>query len=181
MEYGIETIYQDLALFDGLDFTTNIFIGREYLRRGWLNRFFGIIDIKTMEKKANDVMGQISFNMPQIHEEVENFSGGQKQAVALARAILWKKKIILMDEPTAALGVQEGQKVLKMIKDFAKVVKGIIVISHNIEHIINVTDRVIVLRRGERAGTVDFKDYKEKESSKHSDIVKLISGLEFQQ
>ena len=179
MTYGIETIYQDLALFPGLDFTTNIFIGREYLKKGIINKIFGVIDIKRMEEKALENLASLSYAMPQIHENVENFSGGQKQAVAIARAKLWSKRIIIMDEPTAALGVQESKKTLEMIKEFAKVMDGIIIISHNIEHIINVTDRVIVLRTGKRVGTMDFKDYENNVEDIHVDIVKLITGFEF--
>lgn len=178
IDLGIEVIYQDLALFDGLDFTTNIFIGREYLKKGVLSRIFKVIDVKRMEKKAQEVLSGIAFNMPPIHEYVENFSGGQKQAVSISRAKLWGKEIVIMDEPTAALGVQESQKVLDMIKVFSTIVRGIIVISHNIEHIISVTDRVIVLRQGRRVGTIDCNDYKDK-NILHGDVVKLISGLEF--
>lgn len=179
MAYGVETIYQDLALFPGLDFATNIFIGREYLKRGAVNKKFGVIDIKRMQQKARENLAGISFIMPDIHEYVENFSGGQKQAVAIARAKLWGRKIIIMDEPTASLGVQESQKALDMIKDFSKIVDGIIVISHNIEHVIDVTNRVIVLRKGKRVGTIDFEDYKNKTDDLHTDIVKLITGMEF--
>ena len=178
IDLGIEVIYQDLALFGGLDFTTNIFTGREYLKKGALNKIFKIIDINRMEKKAEEVLSGIAFNMPPIHEYVENFSGGQKQAVAVSRAKLWGKEIIIMDEPTASMGVQESQRVLTMIKEFSKVVKGLIVISHNIEHIISVTDRVIVLRHGRRAGMIDSSGYTDKEIL-HGNLVKMISGLEF--
>jgi len=179
MDYGIETIYQDLALFQGLDFTSNIFIGREYLKKGFINKGFGIIDLKKMEQKAEETLAGISFIMPEIKEIVENFSGGQKQAVSIARAKLWSKKIIIMDEPTAALGVQESRKALDMIKEFSNIVDGIIIISHNIEHIIDVTDRVIVLRKGKRVGTIDFNKYGDNKEDLHTDIVKLITGMEF--
>lgn len=178
IDLGVEVIYQDLALFGGLDFTTNIFTGREYLKKGAFSKIFKIIDVNKMEKKAEEVLSGIAFNMPPVHEYVENFSGGQKQAVAVSRAKLWGKEIIIMDEPTAAMGVQESQRVLDMIKDFSKVVKGLIVISHNIEHVISVTNRIIVLRQGRRAGTIECSKYRDKEAL-HTDVVKLISGLEF--
>ena len=124
------------------------------MRRGLVAKLIGITTRRRMEEKAQDVLSGISFNMPPIHEKVENFSGGQKQAVAITRAKLWGKRIIIMDEPTAALGVQESAKVIQMIKEFsrASTVRGIIIISHNIEHIMDVTDRVIVLRQGRRTG-----------------------------
>jgi ABC-type sugar transport system ATPase subunit len=179
IKLGIETIYQDLALFGRQDFTVNIFSGREYLKSGYLARMLRILDKKRMQSKAREVLMEISINMPSIREKVDNFSGGQKQAIAISRAILWGRKVIIMDEPTAALGVQESRIVLNMIKNFAKkeTVRGVIIISHNIEHISEIADRVVVLRQGKRVGSIDMGEYKERKDSLKEDIIKMITGL----
>ena len=174
IDLGIETIYQDLALFDNLDFTTNIFAGREHVQRG-LGKIFGFVDTKKMRNEANQFINKIGIGMGDLNATVEKFSGGQRQAVAISRASFWGKKLLIMDEPTAALGVRESKKVLEMIKAFKEQVKGIIVIAHNFEHIINVADRAIVLRHGERVGCINFSDYKDKYQELHNDIVKMVT------
>jgi len=178
---GIETIYQDLALFENLNFTQNIFVGREYVSRG-AGKLFSWADDRRMRKEAFDRIKNIFFNLPELDQRIETLSGGQRQAVAFTRAIFWGTKVIIMDEPTAALGVRESAKVLEIIEEVKKHVKGVILIAHNIEHVIRVADRVIVLRHGERAGTVDFKDYADekgelKHGDLHNEIVKLITGF----
>ena len=174
---GIETIYQDLALFDNLDFAQNIFAGREYIGRG-VSKVFQFVDNKRMRKKAQEKIKDISINLPNLAQKTETLSGGQRQAVALTRAIFWGRRIIIMDEPTAALGVKESKKVLDIIQGIRKNLDGIIIITHNIEHIVKVSDRVIVLRNGHRAGSVDFKDYKDDPAGLHNNIVGLITGAE---
>ena len=174
---GIETIYQDLALFNNLDFTRNIFAGREYAGRG-LAKILRFADKKRMRRDALEGIKKISINLPELNQNVETLSGGQRQAVAITRAIFWGRRIIIMDEPTAALGVKESKRVLEMIKDIKINLDGVIIITHNIEHIIKVADRVIVLRTGCRVGTIDFKEYKDKTEDLHNDIVKLITGAE---
>ncbi|MEW5814039.1 MAG: substrate-binding domain-containing protein [Spirochaetota bacterium] len=142
-----------------------------------------IVDKKRMKLEAREALSQIAFNMPSIKEKVENFSGGQKQAIAITRANIFSKNVLIMDEPTAALGVQESAKVLSLIKDFSvrKAVKAIIVISHNMEHVIDIANRVIVMRRGKRVGTVNIDDYKKENRMEilHGKLVALITGLEF--
>ena len=174
---GIETIYQDLALFNNLNFVKNIFGGREYKARG-LGKILNFADDRRMKKEAIEKIKNISINLPNLEQNTDTLSGGQRQAVAITRAIFWGRKIIIMDEPTAALGVKESAKVLEMISKIRENLDGIIIITHNIEHIIKIADRVIVLRTGKRAGGIDFKDYKEKSTSLHNDIVKLITGAE---
>ena len=174
--YGIETIYQDLALFNNLNFVENIFAGREYVQKGF-GKYFNFVDIKSMNHNAYDKVKNISINLPDLNQKVENLSGGQRQAVAITRSIFWGQKIIIMDEPTAALGVQESKKVLELIKEIIKHVKGIILIAHNIEHVINVADRVVILRNGERVASLDFEDYTNKTDTLHHDIVKGITGI----
>lgn len=176
-EEGIETIYQDLALFDNLDFTRNIFAGREYVGKG-VSKLLRLTDDKTMREESLDRIKDISINLPPLLQKVQNFSGGQRQAVAIAKTLFWGKKIVIMDEPTAALGVQESKRILDLINETRKHVNGIIVISHNIEHIIEVADRAIVLRNGKRIGDITFKSYKGRLDELYNDIIKLITGVE---
>ena len=109
---------------------------------------------------------------------MKQLSGGQRQAVAIIRALFWGQRIIIMDEPMAALGVREARKVLDLIEETRKHVNGIIVITHNIEQIIKIADRVIVLRNGKRVGDIDSKEYVDRLDDLHNDIVKLITGAE---
>jgi len=174
-ELGIETIYQDLALFESLDFTKNIFAGREYVGKG-LNKIFAFADNKRMTKEALKKITNISINLPSLDQEIATMSGGQRQAVAIARSIFWGQKVIIMDEPTAALGVQESSRVLSMITETIKHVEGIILISHNIDHVLKVADRVIVLRYGERVGDLRCSNVEERHEELHHKIVSMITG-----
>ena len=173
---GIETIYQDLALFENLNFTENIFAGREHTGRG-INKIFSFVDVKRMNREAIGKIKEISINLPQLTQKVETLSGGQRQAVAITRSIFWGKRIIIMDEPTAALGVKESRRVLELIKETLNHVNGIILIAHNIEHVIKVADRVIILRTGKKVESLDFKDYESRLNDLHNDIVKGITGI----
>lgn len=175
-ELGIETIYQDLALFNNLDFTKNIFVGREYKSRGLLGRLLAFADDKRMRSEAIDKIKNISINLPSLEQRVDTMSGGQRQAVAITRSIFWGKKVIIMDEPTSALGVQESRKILELLKEMINHVKGIILITHNIDHILKVADRVIVLRHGERVGDVNCKDEKTNQEEVRFKIVSMITG-----
>lgn len=172
---GIETIYQDLALFENLDLAKNIFVGREYIGRG-LSRALVFADDRRMRKEALKKIEDISINLPDLNQKVETMSGGQRQAVAITRAIFWGKKVIIMDEPTAALGVQESSKTLDLIKETINHVEGIILITHNIEHILRVVDRVIVLRFGERVGELECANSDENKEKLHHEIVSMITG-----
>jgi len=175
LDLGIETIYQDLALFENLNFTQNIFVGREYIGKGFF-RIFAFADDKRMSKEAIKRVKNISINLPTLDQKILTLSGGQRQAVALTKAIFWGKKVIIMDEPTAALGVQESKKVLDIILEVKRHVDGIILITHNIEHVIKVADRIVVLRAGKRVGDLDCYRYAGRHSELHNDIVKLITG-----
>jgi len=177
-ELEIETIYQDLALFENLDFSQNIFAGREYKSKGVGGWLFGFVDDRRMQREALHRIKNISINLPSLTQKVKQLSGGQRQAVAITRALFWGQRIIIMDEPTAALGVRESKKVLDLIEEIRKHVNGIIIVTHNIEHIIKIADRVIVLRNGKRVGDIDFKDYGDRLDDLHNDIVKLITGAE---
>ena len=147
---GIETIYQDLALADNLSIGANIFLGREPLRR--LFGFLPVLDRKKMAEAARATMEMLDFHVTRLDAPVAAFSGGQRQAVAIGRAIFWNARLLIMDEPTAALGVPEQLKVIALIRSLKAAGKGVIFISHNLRDIFEVADRVVVFRRGENAG-----------------------------
>jgi ABC-type sugar transport system ATPase subunit len=149
---GIETIYQDLALADNLDVGENVFLGREPTRRvlGLLPR----IDRRAMREAAGEVLDTLEIDIARrrLREPVRNLSGGQRQAVAIGRAIYWKAELLIMDEPTAALGVPEQRKVRELIQRLKTQNVAVIFISHNLQDIFAVADRILVLRRGVKAG-----------------------------
>lgn len=146
---GIETIYQDLALADNLDPGLNLYLGREKTRR-----IMGIsfLDRKEMQRNAVEVMKSLGIVVPDPSAPVREMSGGQRQAIAIARAIHWQAKLVIMDEPTAALGVPEQREVMALIERLKKKGVGIILISHNLPDIFAAADRIIVLARGVVAG-----------------------------
>jgi len=170
-EAGIETIYQDLALFDNLDVAANVYAGKEIVASGW-RRPLGFVDRKTMRATASEAVGKMAINIPRIRSEVSSFSGGQRQCVALAKSILWGRKVVVMDEPTAALGVRETGKVLDLIRTLKSHNLSVILIMHNIEHVMEVAERAIVMRSGTRRGTVDLKGPEDRES--HDKIVQML-------
>jgi len=175
IELGIETIYQELALFDNLDASANIYAGREIVSKG-LGRLIGWMDQRKMKEDAKLLLDNLGINIPNIEKNVEIFSGGQRQSVAISRSIKWGKKIVIMDEPTAALGVKESLKLLEFIRSIIKKVRGIIIISHNIEHVIGVAHRAVVLRGGKRIGSIQIPEYEDSEKL-HKDLVMMITGI----
>ena len=163
---GIETIYQDLALAENLTIGENIFLGREPMTRRW--GILPVLDRAYMAEQARRVMRSLDFHTDRMTAEVAGFSGGQRQTVAIGRAIYWNAKVLIMDEPTAALGVPEQKKVLSLIKSVKAKGHGIIFISHNLLDIFVVADRLVVLHRGSLAG-----ERKVSETS-HDAIVRLM-------
>ncbi|HVZ02562.1 MAG TPA: ATP-binding cassette domain-containing protein [Dongiaceae bacterium] len=149
-DHGIETIYQDLALADNLSIGANIFLGREPMTRRF--GFLPAIDRKKMAAAAKATMGLLDFHVSRLDAPVSAFSGGQRQAVAIGRAIFWNARLVIMDEPTAALGVPEQRKVIALIQSLKAQGRGVIFISHNLRDIFEVADRIVVFRRGENAG-----------------------------
>lgn len=147
---GIETIYQDLALADNLSIGANIFLGREPVKKAF--GFLPVLDRGKMADAAKVTMARLDFHVNRLDAPVSNFSGGQRQAVAIGRAIYWDAQVLIMDEPTAALGVPEQRKVLSLIQSLKAQGKGVIFISHNLSDIFAVSDRIVVLRRGVLAG-----------------------------
>ena len=147
---GIETIYQDLALADNLSIGANIFLGREPMKK-----LFGVLpmlDRAKMAEAARVTMEQLDFHVTRLDAPVAAFSGGQRQAVAIGRAMYWNARLVIMDEPTAALNMPEQLKVISLIQSLKKQGKGVIFISHNLRDIFEVADRIVVFRRGENAG-----------------------------
>ncbi|TPW30262.1 ATP-binding cassette domain-containing protein [Pararhizobium mangrovi] len=164
---GLETIYQDLALADNLDPGLNLYLGREKMRR-----VMGIpvLDRKTMRNDAAAVMKSLGIALPDPSAAVREMSGGQRQAIAIARAIHWKAQLVIMDEPTAALGVPEQREVMALIERLKTQDVGIILISHNLPDIFAAADRIVVLARGRVAGTRMPSETSDEE------IVRLMMG-----
>ena len=156
-ELGIETVYQDLALADHLDAAANLFLGREEYLPGVLG-WLGFLDRKTMRRRAEEEMRRLKIGVKSVDQAVVNLSGGQRQAVAVARAIAWGRRIVIMDEPTAALGVRESSMVLELIKEVRSHGLSIIMISHNLPEVFAVADRITVLRLGRTITTLRTAD-----------------------
>lgn len=167
-DQGIETIYQDLALADNLTIGANIFLGREPMRRAF--GFLPVLDRSKMAEAAKTTMALLDFHVSRLDAPVSNFSGGQRQAVAIGRAVYWNAQILIMDEPTAALGVPEQRKVIQLIHQLKAQGRGVIFISHNLQDIFAVADRIVVLRRGVQAGERRIAD------TTHDEVVKLMIG-----
>jgi len=150
--YGIETIYQTLAVADNVDAAANLFLGRE------LTTSVGTLDDVAMEAKAREVMGRLNPNFRRFKEPVKALSGGQRQSVAIARAILFNARILIMDEPTAALGPQETAQVGDLIKQLKSEGIGIFLISHDIHDVFDLADRLCVMKNGKVVGTANTTD-----------------------
>ena len=150
---GIETVYQDLALCDNLDVVQNMYLGREAVRR-FVPFAVEPLSEYEMEKKALDVLESLRVTtIGSVRTKVASLSGGQRQSVAISKAVMWNSKVVLLDEPTAALGVAQTEQVLTLIKRLREQGLGIVVISHNLVDVLDVADRIIVLRLGRRAAT----------------------------
>ncbi|MDB5528471.1 MAG: sugar transporter ATP-binding protein [Devosia sp.] len=150
--YGIETIYQQLAVADNVDAAANLFLGRELVTS------IGTLDDAAMESKAREVMGRLNPNFRRFKEPVKALSGGQRQSVAIARAILFNARILIMDEPTAALGPQETAQVGDLIKQLKADGIGIFLISHDIHDVFDLADRVVVMKNGQVVGSARTED-----------------------
>jgi len=165
--YGIETIYQDLALADNLDVGANVFLGREPVRRIF---GFPFVDRRRMRVEAETTLRGLEIQINRLDVPIRSLSGGQRQSVAIGRAIHWKARVLIMDEPTAALGVPEQRKVMELIANLKESGVGIIFISHNLIDIFQASDRIMVLRRGSKVG-------ERRTSETNSDeIVRLMVG-----
>ena len=153
-EAGIETVYQDLAVAPALDIATNLFLGREKRRSGVLGSVFRMLDHKGQKDEAVKQMKSLQIGIRSMSQPVETLSGGQRQGVAVARAAAWAKKVVIMDEPTAALGVRQTEFVLSLIEQLRDE-KGVsvLLVSHNLPDVLRVADRITVMRLGRRVAT----------------------------
>jgi ABC-type sugar transport system ATPase subunit len=150
-DMGIETIYQDLALAENLDAPSNIFLGRE-MKRAYIGGVIHTLDRGKMRDEATKVLARLDIRIPSLSQQIRNLSGGQRQSVAIARTIYWNAKMVIMDEPTAALGVTEQRKVLRLVRTLAEQGVPVIIISHNMQDVFAVSDRIVVMRRGMKVG-----------------------------
>ncbi|HEX8918597.1 MAG TPA: ATP-binding cassette domain-containing protein [Chloroflexota bacterium] len=150
---GIETVYQDLALAPDLDVASNLFLGREILMPGPLGAL-RIVNQKAMRQQAEQHLRELRVRLKSARQAVDTLSGGQRQSVAVARTVLWGKDIVILDEPTAALGVAQSAMVLQLMQEVRDHGASVVFISHNMPHVFEVADRMIVLRTGRRVGTL---------------------------
>ncbi len=168
---GIETVYQNLALSPALSIADNMFLGREWVKPGFAGKVFKTLNRSGMQKFARDKLTELGLmTIQDIDVPVESLSGGQRQGVAVARAAAFGSKVVIMDEPTAALGVKESRRVLELILDVKKRGMPIILISHNMPHVFEVADRIHIHRLGRRLTVIDPK----KQSM--SDAVAMMTG-----
>jgi fructose transport system ATP-binding protein len=168
---GIETVYQNLALSPALSIADNLFLGRERRKSGFLGSVFRLLDRSYMRREARNHLNALGLmTIQNIGQPVETLSGGQRQGVAVARAAAFGSKVVIMDEPTAALGVKESRRVLELIVDVKKRGLPIVLISHNMPHVFEVCDRIHVHRLGRRLTVIDPKEYS------MSDAVAFMTG-----
>lgn len=166
---GIETVYQDLALCDNLDVVANLYLGRERVRQ-LVPGVIEPIDEVTMEHEAMRVLNELHVRIPSVRRPIAALSGGQRQSVAVARAVMWNSKVVQLDEPTAALGVEQTRQVKDLIIRLRERGLGVIVISHNLADIFDVSDRIVVMRLGRRVATFETSN------ASAEDVVAAITG-----
>lgn len=169
-EHGIETVYQNLALADHLDVPANIFLGREEVKfnlgpLSWLDK-------KAMAKRSKELLDETGIKIPDVRQPVSGMSGGQRQCIAISRAAGWGSKLIIMDEPTAALGIQETTRVEEIIRGLKQRGVPVIIISHNLRQVFNLVDRIVVFRQGRIVGVLDAKE------ASGNDVVAMITGVD---
>jgi fructose transport system ATP-binding protein len=168
---GIETVYQNLALSPALSITDNMFLGREIRKAGPLGQWFRMLDRPAMAKVARAKLSELGLmTIQNINQAVETLSGGQRQGVAVARAAAFGSKVVIMDEPTAALGVKESRRVLELILDVKRRGLPIVLISHNMPHVFEVADRIHIHSLGRRLDVIDPKKFS------MSDAVAMMTG-----
>jgi ABC-type sugar transport system ATPase subunit len=167
---GIETIYQDLALAENLNVYSNIFLGREKLKK--ILGIIKVLDHDYMLVESREVLKKLEIEVPSLKNKISMLSGGQRQAVAISRSLYWEAKFLIMDEPTAALGIAEQKKVLDLVRLLKSQGLGIIIISHQLHDVFSVADRLVIMRRGEKVGERYTKD------TDPNEVVGLIVGAE---
>jgi ribose transport system ATP-binding protein len=169
---GIETVYQDLALFDNLTPAQNFYCGREIAFPAWLPVGLRVLNRRAMDREAAAVLDRLKVKLPKFDAPVALMSGGQRQAIAVARATVFARKVVMLDEPTAALGLRESRKVLDLIVQLRAEGNTVILITHNMEHVIELADRAVVLRQGRKVG--ELKPGR----ANQQELVSMIVGAE---
>ena len=168
---GIETVYQNLALSPALSIADNMFLGREIRKPGFVGQWLRMLDRSAMQRKAREKLSELGLmTIQNINQSVETLSGGQRQGVAVARAAAFGSRVVIMDEPTAALGVKESRRVLELMLDVRRRGLPIVLISHNMPHVFEVADRIHIHRLGRRLAVIDPKQYT------MSDAVAFMTG-----
>ncbi len=175
-EAGIEAVFQTLALADDLDVPDNLFLGREKTKWDWLGPF-RLLDYNSMRQATLEGLEKTAVKIPNIHNSIRNMSGGQRQCVAIARTATFHSKLTIMDEPTAALGVQETQQVENIIRTLKEAGEPLILISHNMRQVFDLVDRIVVFRRGKICANLDIKNDK----ITGEDVVGFITGAKTQE
>ncbi len=176
-ELGVETVYQDLALVDDIDVTRNFFLGQEVMHKNPVLRWIGYLDLREMRRRAREAIARVHIKIPKFDSmKIRNMSGGQRQAVAIARGVLFSRKLLLLDEPTSALGVEETREVKKMIVQLSASSKiPMIVISHNLQDVFDIANRIVVLRLGKKVADLRVDDTNPQE------VISYITGLTTQE
>ena len=165
---GIETVHQDLALANNLNVSENMFLGRESVSKLWP---FNFLKKKEMESEAMRIISSLSVNIPSMRDAVDLLSGGQRQAIAIARATTWGNQVILMDEPTAALGVTETSRVEELISKLRSKELAVVIVSHNLRQVFRISDSVVVMRQGQVAAI------RKTSETNGDEVIRLITGL----
>ena len=168
---GIEAVFQDLALVPDLDVTANLFLNREYRRSNWLLQKLGWLDNPRMRKETSEILDRLHIRISSVRQRVDELSGGQRQAVAVGRAVAWGRRVVLLDEPSAALGVDQSRVVLDIISRLRDQGLGVLLITHNLQEAFSACDRLIVLRLGRKVADVLAKDVDTRT------VVSLITGI----
>jgi simple sugar transport system ATP-binding protein len=167
---GIETVYQELALVDTLDVASNLFLNREKTSHRPLLRRIGWLNKRYMYKESREILERLQIRVPSVREDVTKLSGGQRQAIAIGRAVGWGRRIVLMDEPAAALGVEQASHVLDLIRTLSSQGVAVLLITHNMQHVLEAANRAVVLLHGSKVADIATADVSAR------DLVDLITG-----
>jgi D-xylose transport system ATP-binding protein len=170
-ELGIQTVYQDLALCDNLDVVSNLFLGRERVQvavPGWIEA----LDEVDMEQRTIQILDELGVQLPSVRRPVGNLSGGQRQAVAIARAAMWDSTLVVLDEPTAALGYAQTRMVIRLIKRLRDRGMAVVLVSHNLDTVFDLADRIVVLRHGRRVAAFSARE------ATRAGVVRAITGFD---
>ncbi len=172
---GIETVHQTLAVIDTLNVAENLFLNREHTRGGPIGALLGVLDKKRMRSETEHILGRLGIRIPSLRHPMGALSGGQRQAVAIGRATAWGRQIVLLDEPAAALGVEQAARVLELILNLREGGAAVLLITHNMDRVSEVCDRAVVLRQGRKTAEVAVGDVTK------DDLVAYITGAKTQQ